>query len=377
MRWLILTLALVLAAPAQANTGLDLDKVQANLKTAAKALERARGGRARLAALGKAVTAYEQALSAYRAALRKLNLQEQRVVAQLAADRARHENVIGALQSLSQAPGSALMMYPGGPVAAMRGAGIMAELSPVLLREIEAMAARADLLRRLRADQEAARVEARGSLSTLQGLRSETRAALRSSRGTRLPDRAALKSQAEDAAAAANSLGELAGSLDVAVLAPQGQDVTFTDAKGTLPLPVVGQVIARYGDTDPWGRDGLGLTVEAPSFAQVQAPWDGTVRFSGPLIDYGNVVILEPEEGSLVVLAGLGTADRVVGETVLAGERLGDLGGPIPTSEEFLLEETTDRDEIGTRKLYMEIRRDGEAVDPADWFDLTERESSE
>jgi septal ring factor EnvC (AmiA/AmiB activator) len=99
------------------------------------------------------------------------------------------------------------------------------------------------------------------------------------------------------------------------------------------------------------------------------------VRYAGPLIDYGQVVVLEPENDTLMVLAGMAVIDRFVGETVLAGERLGDLGGPIPASEEFLLEASTDRDEISEETLYIELRRNGQVVDPADWFDLTKEES--
>jgi septal ring factor EnvC (AmiA/AmiB activator) len=132
-------------------------------------------------------------------------------------------------------------------------------------------------------------------------------------------------------------------------------------------------VTAAFGQPDPWGRPGHGVTLSAPAYAQVSAPWDGTIRFAGPLIDYGNVVVLEPEEGTLIVLAGLAEVDRLVGETVLAGERLGDLGGPIPDSDEFLLEATTDRDEIGAEKLYIEVRRAGQPVDPALWFNLAKQ----
>ena len=119
------------------------------------------------------------------------------------------------------------------------------------------------------------------------------------------------------------------------------------------------------------------MTLAAPAYAQVSAPWDGTIRYAGPLIDYGQVVVLEPEKDTLIVLAGLGRVDRLVGETVLAGERLGDLGGPIPASDEFLLEATTDRDEIREEKLYIELRRSGQPVDPGPWFDLTKQESGE
>ena len=160
-----------------------------------------------------------------------------------------------------------------------------------------------------------------------------------------------------------------------AALTDTGVLVTFSEARGFIQPPVRGALIAGFGALDPWGRPGYGLTFEAPAYAQVSAPWDGTVRYAGPLIDYGQVVVLEPEEGTLIVLAGLARVDRVVGETVLSGERLGDLGGPMPDSDEFLLEASTDRDEINAEKLYMELRRGGEAIDPAAWFDLTEKGS--
>ena len=151
--------------------------------------------------------------------------------------------------------------------------------------------------------------------------------------------------------------------------------VRFSEARGLIPLPVTGTVTAGFGAPDPWGRAGEGITIDAPAWAQVTAPWDGTVRFAGPLIDYGQVIVLEPESGTLIVMAGLANVDRIVGETVLAGERLGDLGGPIPSDEDFLLDASTDRDEIASEKLYIEIRQDGAATDPAPWFDLTRKGS--
>ena len=173
----------------------------------------------------------------------------------------------------------------------------------------------------------------------------------------------------------ARTIEDLAATLVGAALTDTGALVSFSEARGFIQPPVRGEVIAGYGALDPWGREGYGMTFSAPAYAQVSAPWDGTVRYSGPLIDYGQVVVLEPEEGTLIVLAGLGTVDRVVGETVLSGERLGDLGGPLPDSDEFLLEASTDRDEIVEEKLYMELRRGGQAIDPAAWFDLTEKGS--
>lgn len=348
-------------------------RARAALEQAAGALEAARSGEATLAALGQAVTAHEAALAAYRDALRSMAARESRLRSELQKDSARMEEVVVALQSLARAPRSALLVFPQGPVGAARGAGLMASVSPHLHGRIEDLRGRIEALERLRTGQEVARVEARGALAALQELRADSDEALRRRKNDGLPKRAELAEQAAAAAGQARDLDALALALRDA--ADQGRDalVTFSEARGLVPPPVEGVMTAGFGEPDPWGRPGRGVTLSAPAWAQVSAPWDGTVRFAGPLIDYGNVVVLEPEEGTLIVLAGLATSDRLVGETVLAGERLGDLGGPVPASGEFLLKATTDRDEIGAEKLYIEVRRAGQPVDPAFWFNLAKQ----
>ncbi|MEM7057027.1 MAG: peptidoglycan DD-metalloendopeptidase family protein [Pseudomonadota bacterium] len=353
----------------------EIENAKKALKIAEDALVRASSGRARLAALGKAVSAHEIALSAYRSGLRNMAARESRVLRQINEDKDRLESLLAALQSLSQAPDSALLAFPGGPVAAARGAGLMAEISPVLDERITAFRARLDALRQLRSSQEIVRIETRGTLATLQELRAKTAEALRRNQRRNLAPKSELKAQSEAAARQAKNIDELAATLEGAALTDTGILLTFTESRGFIQKPVTGSVTAEFGDPDPWGRAGYGLTLAAPAYAQVSAPWDGTIRYAGPLIDYGQVVVLEPEKDTLIVLAGLGRVDRLVGETVLAGERLGDLGGPIPASDEFLLEATTDRDEIREEKLYIELRRGGQPVDPGPWFDLTKQES--
>ena len=361
-------------APALAQTDFPaIDRAKEALAVAASSLKSAKSGRARLAALGKAVSAHEAALAAYREGLRTMATRESRIHRDMARDRENLENLVGALQSLSQAPRSALMAFPGGPVGAARGAGLMAEISPALGDRIQELRTRLDALRQLRASQDAARVDARAALATLQDLRTQTAEAIQRRRSRDLAPRAELLAQAEAAEAQAKTIDDLAATLVGASLTDSGALVSFSEARGLIPPPVRGAVVAEFGDLDPWGRNGYGLTFSAPAYAQISAPWDGTVRYAGPLIDYGQVVVLEPEDGTLIVLAGLARVDRLVGETVLSGERLGDLGGPLPDSDEFLLEASTDRDEIRTEKLYMELRRGGEAIDPAAWFDLTEK----
>jgi septal ring factor EnvC (AmiA/AmiB activator) len=148
-------------------------------------------------------------------------------------------------------------------------------------------------------------------------------------------------------------------------------------AFSTAPLPVAGEVSAGFGEPDPWGRPGHGWSIRAPAFAQVTAPWDATVRYAGPLIDYGQVIVLEPDAGYLVVIAGLAHVDRNAGEAVLAGEKLGDLGGRLPTGDEILLEQGAGAGQIRQETLYLEIRRAGKPLDPTNWFETTGSEATQ
>lgn len=91
----------------------------------------------------------------------------------------------------------------------------------------------------------------------------------------------------------------------------------FGAAKGSLPLPVYGTLLRRAGEADAAGIVRPGILIATRPAALVTAPWPATIRYRGPLLDYGNVMILELAAGYLLILAGLGT---VYGET-------GDVGG--------------------------------------------------
>ena len=353
----------------------EIERARAALEIASGELKAASTGRQQLAALGKAVTAHEAALSAYRDGLRALATRESRIRAAIDADRIRLEELISALQSLAQAPRSALLAFPGGPVGAARGASLMGEISPVLSGRIDELRARLNNLKQVRSNQEVARIEARGALASLQELRGRTTEALRRRRKRDLATDTELQEQATAAAEQAANIAELATSLKRAASEDPDVLLSFTEARGFVPPPVSGNLVAGFRDPDPWNRPGYGVTLTAPAYAQVSAPWDGTIRYAGPLIDYGTVVVLEPERGTLIVMAGLASVDRLVGETVLSGERLGGLGGPIPASDEFLLEASTDRDQIREEMLYIELRRDGEPIDPELWFDFATKGS--
>jgi septal ring factor EnvC (AmiA/AmiB activator) len=62
-----------------------------------------------------------------------------------------------------------------------------------------------------------------------------------------------------------------------------------------LPLPVLGTVLRRFDEADAAGvaRPGPGAATRPNALATT--PWPASVRYAGPLLDYGNVIILEPE----------------------------------------------------------------------------------
>ena len=329
-------------------------------------LERAQGTKGKLAALGKAVRAQEAALAAYRAAMRRFAQDDQALSIGLEQDSGQLAGYLAALQSISLAPQSAFLVFPGGPVRAARAAILIGDVTPRLEARMALLRGRLDEIRALREQQGEARSETRAALAGLQEMRTQTTKALRGR--TPPPARAELLEQAKTAETRADDLDQLAVALQ-ANPASSAPVVAFDDLKGSLPLPVAGNILAGFGAAE-LDRNRFGIVVEAPAFAQVSAPVNAAIRYAGPLVGYDQVVVLEPESGWMIVIGGLAHIDRTVGEAVLAGEKLGDLGGPLPTSEEFLMEAGKPDGEITKETVYIEFRRQDAPIDPTPWFAL-------
>ena len=125
----------------------------------------------------------------------------------------------------------------------------------------------------------------------------------------------------------------------------------FARAKGRLPYPIRGTIIERFGAESVSGAHSKGMTIKARAGAHVIAPFDGTVLFAGPFKTYGGLVILDHGGNYLTLLAGMDQIHPVVGQEVLAGEPVGQIKENKP-------------------ELYLEIRKDGQAINPEPWFSL-------
>lgn len=138
--------------------------------------------------------------------------------------------------------------------------------------------------------------------------------------------------------------------------------VPFAETKGLLPLPASGRFVKVFGQPDGFGGTEKGLSLATPPKALVTSPADGWVAFSGPYRTYGQVLILNLGGGYYCVLAGMGHVDIAPGQFVLSGEPVGAMGdGSVKAAAAIALG-------AGDPVLYVELRKDGIAVDPGPWW---------
>ena len=92
-------------------------------------------------------------------------------------------------------------------------------------------------------------------------------------------------------------------------------------------------------------------------------------------MDYGNVIILEPEAGYLLILAGLDTVYVNTGAFIPAVGPLGLMHGGAQSDTKDLIVATVQGSGAAlSETLYMELRENGVPVDPAEWFIGTTRD---
>jgi septal ring factor EnvC (AmiA/AmiB activator) len=58
---------------------------------------------------------------------------------------------------------------------------------------------------------------------------------------------------------------------------------------------LLGTILRQFNEADAAGVARPGVVLATHPNALVTTPWPASVRYAGPLLDYGNVIILEPE----------------------------------------------------------------------------------
>ena len=140
------------------------------------------------------------------------------------------------------------------------------------------------------------------------------------------------------------------GLMELSPLSIDNPQISFSNAKGKITRPAKGEIITSYGQELSKGVSSKGIVIKTRESAQIIAPYDGSVIFSGPFKGYGNLIIIDHGEGYVSLLAGMSMADVQSGQSVLAGEPVGFM----PDTD--------------MAKLYMEIRKDQNPINPAPWL---------
>jgi septal ring factor EnvC (AmiA/AmiB activator) len=335
--------------------------------------------------LATQVQSKELAVSLSEDNLDVLNQRETQILAKLKLGRSQLTDTLAALELMEKQKPPALAMRPEDATDAVRSAILLSDIVPRLTAQANALAKE---LKDLQLVRERAAQEHKTLLTASQDLKAN-QATLAKILADRDQHRLALGLPNSVAATEAAQLGQKSHSLTALVEglkntnqnassggtgqgsqlttsnATNGQThdevwasagsapMTFADARGHVRMPAVGKVVEKFGVPNDSGGLTKGIKIGTRPGAQVIAPFDGRVKYAGPLKTYGNVLIVEANGDYLIILAGLAHVDADVGQWLLAGEPIGRMA---------------DEGEAGPKELYLEFRRSREPFDPLPWM---------
>ena len=363
MRFFLALTFLAVTATVTANAAQDVteraNQARTLLDDAAASLASADTAPDRVDALTKAIHAYEAGLEALRESVRQAKIRESVITESFEAEREQLGQLLGVLQTLERTPDPVMLVHPTGPLGAARAGMMVSDLTPAVAERAIDLKTRLDDLVFVREIQSAASADLKESLKGLRAARLSLSEAI--AKRVRLP-----KNTDPDPvllgllSAGSTTLEEfVVGLQDYAVPAPEAN---FLSKKGDLRLPANAVVLRAFRQADRAGIERPGLVLAAPEKALVVAPTAASVRYVGTLLDYGNVIVLEPEAAYLLILAGVDQVYVRPGDIVGGGDPLGLMGGSI--AETGAIAGGQSRRET----LYLELRNDGRPVDPGEWF---------
>ena len=336
--------------------------------------------RRRSIAIAARIQEHESILLALEDKLFALELRKRKNTASLDARRQQLTAMLAALQRISLHPPVALIALPTEPVDTIRSALLLRRTVPSVVSLGRALrddlSALADLTRAVIAarnkvvDEDAALRLQQTALTELQAqtriLASETRRAYgkAQARAVQLGKEARnLRDLVARLATKRTRPGPVARLLPAPQAAKRSRDGPAManlppDRNPDIPvlasdgLPVRGRIDRRFGHRLVNGGNNRGVSIKTRPGSTVITPHDGLIVFAGPFRGLGQLLIIEYQAKYHLLLAGLGRIDKQVGENVLAGEPVGIM----------------DAMQNAGPALYMELRRNGQPINPLPWL---------
>lgn len=349
------------SAFAESDASLMAKGAAQSLVDAATQLEAAESANDRVGALSSTIRAYEAGLATLREGLRQAELEERALRLDLQGREDELVTLLVALQKIERDRDVAGLLHPGGPLPALRAGMLTSDLVPEMNARAKALAAELADLGNLIAVRNAGRNQL---VEGLDGIR-DARLALTQA----VSDRSDLPPSVATDDAAMQALLNSAETLSAFADGLTEESPWKTLADETWMLPVRGRIVRGFNEADASGDARPGWVVATEPQALVVAPSSGTIRFTGQIDAYGIVVILEPRLGELLILAGLNETFVVRSQVVEKGHPLGLMGGEIADSQENLIKTAVTSGQSSRETLYIELRQDREAFDPASRFD--------
>jgi len=131
-----------------------------------------------------------------------------------------------------------------------------------------------------------------------------------------------------------------------------GTTGTFASLRGRLSLPVKGTLAGRFGTPRPEGGTWKGLFIRAGEGDSVRAVAAGRVVFADWLRGFGNLLIIDHDDGFLSVYGNNQSLLRQPGDETRGGEVVATVGNSGGNPESG---------------LYFELRHRGQVFDPMKW----------
>jgi septal ring factor EnvC (AmiA/AmiB activator) len=345
--------------------------------------------------MAKSVHELEERMLDLEAEVATLDRSEQAKREALVEGRRTYGQLLVALERMSRLPPQAVIAYPAEPGELVRAAAVLRGVVPRIEGRAAALKAELDSLSETRARIADKRAELARMAPQLRRQRAELDkqvAALSTQQRSVLADRQVETQRLEKLSREAEGLRELFDKLEVEraerveqekaqekAKSKQGPAVhkpaptkldpgsavasaapfavrKMSEARGELAMPAVGPVTGQYGEPLQPGITRKGLDIETRPGAQVVAPYDGKVVFAGPFRAYGLLLIIEHSEGYHTLLAGMSRIDAEIGQWLLSGEPVGIMGQHAGLASD------------APPSLYVELRRNGQPINPLPWL---------
>ena len=326
----------------------------------------------------------ERKITALEASIDDLEAEKSEAETALSVESGNLSDVLAALQSLEMSRPPALLVTPDDANEAARAAMLLSDAAPALEERASALRAAIDRLASLSAAldrDKSALLEANEELAARRDVLTELTAQKEEERD--VAERLAAAAQRETARLAARAtslrdllrrLERLAHSVTPRLKPPPPAPETpalaspasppsikreapapyvaarrFADAKGALRPPVAGRLTGQFGRVRPEGGRFEGVRFVARDQAIVTAPFEGRIVFAMGWEPVGNMIVLDVGGGYHIVFKGVGAIMVEESQRIAAGEPIAQMTN-------------------GGASLDLEIRKNGEPVNPALWL---------